>query len=105
MKQPNVNETPEEQNTERVVRIALWKVVLSVLGIVAMSSLGTVWATVSVYNTVPFRVTAAEQQILDMKKSFMPLDLATEKWKNNDTQHADIIRRLETMQVSIDKLK
>ena len=96
---------------ERMVRIALWKAVMSVLGIVAVSSLGSVWATVSVFNTVPFRVQAIETDVLTIKEElkagkdiYMSLALSQEKWKNNDLQHAEIIKRLDLLQASINRL-
>ena len=90
---------------ERVVSLALWKAVMSVLGIISVSALGSIWATVSVFNTVPFRVAALEEEMVVVKITFMPLDLSLEKWKNNDLQHAELMRKLDVLQASINALK
>ena len=46
------------------------------------------------------RVTALE----DSNNKFMPLDLSTEKWRNNDLQHAIIEKKLDLIDVKIDRL-
>ena len=38
----------------------------------------------------------------NMDKEFMPLDLSTEKWKNNDKEHIEIMKKLDTMDVKLD---
>ena len=42
--------------------------------------------------------------IEDFKKSYMPLDLSMEKWKNNDTMHIQIEKKLDMMDGKIDRL-
>ena len=46
------------------------------------------------------RVRALEE--LSIK--FMPLDLATEKWKNNDSQHISIEKKLDLIDTKVDLL-
>jgi hypothetical protein len=105
MKLSNTTYTTDAPTAEKVFRISLNKAIISVLGIIAISALGSVWATISLFNSVPFRVDAVENQIVEMRKSFMPLDLSMEKWKNNDKQHEEIIRRLDVIQTTLGRLK
>ena len=100
--------TPEAKN----FTIDLWKAVAILFTAILGSAGAGVWGTLRVANTIPFRVNAVEQQIIEIKKTiedtndkFMPLDLSQEKWKNNDSQHSEIIRRLDVIQTTLGRLK
>ncbi|MBU1110774.1 hypothetical protein KKB83_04100 [Patescibacteria group bacterium] len=94
-----------------VIRIDLWKA-LAIIFTAVLGSAGTaIWGTLAIANTIPFRVDALEKQIEEVKvvvesnnDKFMPLDLSIEKWKNNDKQHDEIIRRLDVIQTTLSRL-
>ena len=88
----------------RIITLSLNKALLIFSSAIIASVGGSVWATISIFNTVPFRVSAIEQQITEMRQNFMPLDLATEKWKNNDVQHSQIEKKLDSIEAKVDKL-
>lgn len=57
-------------------------------------------------NIAPLKreVVANGEQIEDFKKTYMPLDLSQEKWKNNDRIQAEIKLKLDNMENKIDRL-
>ena len=88
----------------RIITLSLNKALLIFSSAIIASVGGSVWATISIFNTVPFRVSAMETQIAEMRQNFMPLDLSTEKWKNNDAQHLQIDKKLDSIETKIDRL-
>ena len=87
-----------------VITITLNKAIIIVATSILVSAGGAIWGTLAIANTIPFRVNAMEQQIGEMRQNFMPLDLSTEKWKNNDIQHSSIERKLDAIESKVDKL-
>ena len=88
-----------------VIRIDVWKAIVIVFTAMLASAGGGLWGALAIANTIPFRVDAMEKSIEEMKTNFMPIDLSTEKWKNNDKQHEEIIRRLDVIQTTLGRLK
>jgi hypothetical protein len=89
---------------EKVIRIGFGKAITILVGAVLASAGSAVWATLAVANTIPLRVVALEAEVTKIESQFMPLQLSTEKWKNNDYQHAEIIRRLDAIQTTLGRL-
>lgn len=65
----------------------------------------------SFINTAPFRISAMEMEIKEIKSDikeqqslYMPLDLSTEKWKNNEAQHVEIVKKLDNILLMIQKI-
>ena len=97
---------------ERVISIALWKAVAIVVSAMLGSAGVGLYGSLATINNDHFTVLAIDKEIasikqdlVEIKVSFMPLDLATEKWKNNDKQHEEIIKKLDGIQLSINRLK
>ena len=67
--------------------------------------LGVVVSVVNFYillniSPIETRVKALEEN----NTKFMPLDLSTEKWRNNDAQHISIEKKLDIIDTKIDRL-
>lgn len=75
------------------VIIAICTVIGVVIGVVNFFILTSV-------APIEKRVEALE----DIKLEFMPLDLSTEKWKNNDKEHKDLSAKLDKIDVKLDRL-
>lgn len=75
------------------VIIAICTVIGVVIGVVNFFILTSV-------APIEKRVEALE----DIKLEFMPLDLSTEKWKNNDREHTTLMTKLDKIDVKIDRL-
>lgn len=85
-----------------IITISIRKAI-SVMALAVFSSAGAgVWAGISTVNSDHFKIMAIEATVKEMKKDYMPLDLSTEKWKNNDTQHTEIMTKLDDI---LDELK
>lgn len=85
--------------------ITLKNAIPIIIGSMLVSAGAAIWGTLAVANTIPFRVDAMEQNIVDIKADiknqaelFMPLDLSTERWKNNDIQHENITKQLDRIE-------
>lgn len=85
--------------------ITLKNAIPIIIGSMLVSAGAAIWGTIAVANTIPFRVDAMEQNIVDIKADiknqaelFMPLDLSTERWKNNDIQHENITKQLDRIE-------
>ena len=50
------------------------------------------------------RLDAVELAIENEKSIYMPLGISLEKWKNNDTMHIQIEKKLDIMDGKIDRL-
>jgi hypothetical protein len=96
---------------ERVISLALWKAVVIVFVAVLGSAGASIWTTINVFNTVPFRVTAVETEILtvkqaikDVSNTYMSLAVSNERWKVNDEQHKEIISKLDRLTTAVNDL-
>ena len=47
-------------------------------------------------------IAARVKALEELSNKFMPLDLATEKWRNNDLQHTIIEKKLDLIDTKID---
>ena len=101
----NINDQVSPTVASKTIRIDLWKAVGVLVTAMLVSAGGGLYGALAVANTIPYRVSAVEEKIDDMSVKFMPLDLSQEKWKNNDRQHEEIIRRLEIIQTTLGRLK
>jgi hypothetical protein len=94
-----------------VITITLNKAIIIVATSILVSAGGAIWATLAVANTIPFRVSAIENQLVEIRKTvdenndkFMPLDLSQEKWKNNEATHLTIEKKLDAIEAKVDRL-
>ena len=99
-------------NDQKIITIDLWKAVVIIFSAVLGSAGASIWGTLSFVNAAPFQIIAIEKDISGIKDArekqdtmFMPLDLSTERWKNNESQHADIMKKLDSIQLSIERIK
>ena len=106
-----MNDQIETIKEERTISLALWKAVLIVVTAMLASAGAGLYGALGTINNDHYTVMAIDKEIasikqdlVDIKVSFMPLDLAAEKWKNNDAQHAEIIKKLDIIQSEIRKL-
>lgn len=115
------NETKEIQeggrfttqfSADRVVRIGIWKAGGIVFTTFVAGFAGSLFIRFNTAVSLPGRVDAIEENITSiqtsiekLKGSFMPLDMSTEKWKNNDKQHDEILKRLDLIQGVLMTLK
>lgn len=103
-------ETKNNKN-QNIVTITLNKALL-IVATAVLTSLGAgIWTAFNFVNSAPFRISAMEDKIEEIKivvddnnQKFMPLDLSTEKWKNNDKEHADMIKKLDAIDSKLDRL-
>lgn len=91
--------------TEKVVRISLYKAIAIVITAILSSAGVSIWGTLRVANTIPFRVDAIEKVVDDLPTKYMPLDLSLEKWKNNDEYHKIVIQKLDSLDTKIDSIR
>lgn len=91
--------------TEKTISLALWKAVGILLFAVIGSAGAGLWGAVVTLNSDHYTVMALAKDVESIEKNYMPLDLSQEKWKNNDYQHAEIIRRLDVIQTTLSRLK
>jgi hypothetical protein len=112
-KQKIMNEENLNQDTPRtkVITLSLNKAFVIMASAIIASAGSAIWGTLAIANTIPFRVNAVEQEITDIKRvvddnnvKFMPLDLSTEKWKNNDKEHNNIMDKLEVIDRKVDQI-
>lgn len=97
----NENTTPNLTKS-KVIEISVFKATGIVATAILASAGASIWGTLSVANTVPFRVEAIEnniskiQQQIDNETSlYMPRELADEKWANNSKDHTAIDKKLD----------
>lgn len=95
----------DELRSERVIRIGFYKAISILVGAVLASAGASIWGTLRVANTIPFRVDAIEKVVNDLPSKYMPLDLSTEKWKTNTIDHTRIENKLETIEKKIDDIR
>ena len=95
----------------KTITIDLWKAVVIVVTAMLASAGAGLWGAMVNISSDHYAVVAITKDISEMKDdlvaikiSFMPLDLSSEKWKNNDKQHEEIIRRLDVIQTTLGKL-
>ena len=93
-----------------VITITLNKAIIIVATSILVSAGGAIWATLAVANTIPFRVSAIERSLTDIKttianedKLYMPLDLETEKWSNNEKTLDEINKKIDYIIVKLDE--
>jgi len=106
-----MNDQATTDTTPRQITVDIWKVALIFFTGIVGTAGASVWGTLALANTIPFRVEAIETEIDSIKQTmendsakFMPLDLSQEKWKNNDYQHGEIIRRLDVIQTTLGRM-
>ena len=89
----------------KTITIDLWKAV----GIMVVAMLGSagagLWGAMVNINSDHFAVVAITKDITEIKNNYMPVDLSMEKWKNNDRQHEEIIKRLDVIQTTLGRLQ
>jgi len=95
----------KEVISEKVIRIGFWKAIVVMVTAILGSAGASIWGTLAIANTIPFRVTAMEKQITEIQQNFMPSDLSLEKWKNNDAEHLVIIKKLDILEEKIDNIR
>lgn len=92
-------------SSEKVVRISVWKAA----GILLTAMLGSAgvsfWGGLNIAASIPGRVSALEKEVVAFEKTYMPLDLASEKWKNNDKEHESIEKKLDVIEGKIDTIR
>ena len=99
-----MNDQIETIKEERTISLALWKAVLIVVtAMLASAGAGLYGAMVSL-NSDHYAVIAITKDLEQIKENYMPINLSLEKWKNNDLQHAEIIKKLDIIQQEIEKL-
>lgn len=91
--------------SEKVIRVGLGKAIAILATAILGAAGASVWATLRVANTIPFRVDAVEAEVKNIKNDFMPLNLSLEKWKNNDEYHKLVISRIDTVEKKVDEIK
>ena len=107
-----VNENTLNSLPERTITLDLWKAI-AIMGTAMLGSAGAgLYGSLATINSDHFTIRALDGEISNLKEQlndvnlkFMPLDLASEKWKNNDKQHDEIIRRLDVIQTTLGRLK
>jgi hypothetical protein len=99
-------------SADRVVRIGIWKAAGIVFTTFVAGFGGSLFVRFNTAISLPGRVDAIEEDVIsieqsikDLKGSFMPLDMSTEKWKNNDRTHEEILKRLDLIQGVLMTLK
>jgi hypothetical protein len=88
-----------------VIRIDLWKAVLIVVTAMLGSAGAGLYGAMATLNSDHFAVVALVEDVKGIKENYMPLNVSNEKWKNNDYQHGEIIRRLDVIQTTLGRLK
>ena len=69
---------------------------VSVMALSVFSSVGAgIWVGFATVNSNHFKIIALEQTIKDMKDDYMPVNLLNEKWRNNDLQHEEMLKKLD----------
>ena len=89
----------------KIITISIWKAILVVVTAVLGSAGASIWGTLAVANTIPFRVSAIETEIIDIKKDFMPYTLSIEKWTTNEKEHVAIGKKLDVIEIKIDAIR
>ena len=97
---------------ERVITLSFQKAILILVTAILGSAGAAVWGTLVIANTIPFRVDALERDVISIKHTvednntkFMPLDLSTEKWKNNDAAHVQLEKQLDSIEAKVDEIR
>jgi len=99
-----MNDQIETIKEERTISLALWKAVLIVVTAMLASAGAGLYGAMATVNSDHYAVIAITKDIEQIKENYMPVDLSLEKWKNNDLQHAEIIKKLDIIQQEIKKL-
>lgn len=90
---------------EKVLRIGLYKAV----GILATAVLGSagvaVWGTITIANTIPFRVSAIEKDVMEIKEGYQTKEISNLKWATNDAAHIMLEKKLDVIEVKIDYIR
>jgi hypothetical protein len=92
-------------NEPKTITIDLWKAIVIVVTAMLASAGAGLWGAMVNINSDHFAVVAITKDIAEIKTNYMPVDLSMEKWKNNDSQHSEIIRRLDVIQTTLGRLK
>ena len=100
-----MNDKNQNINEPKTITLSMWKAIIIVVTAMLASAGAGLWGAMVNISSDHYAVVAITKDIAEMKVSFMPLDLATEKWKNNDKQHDEIIRRLDVIQTTLGRLK
>lgn len=86
----------------KAIEVSVLKAATIVITAVLASAGASVWGTLSLVNTVPFRVEAIEIEIdkiqaqIDGSASiYMPRELSEEKWSTNTKDHQIIDKKLD----------
>ena len=99
-----MNDQIETIKEERTISLALWKAVLIVVTAMLASAGAGLYGAMATVNSDHYAVIAITKDIEQIKENYMPVNLSLEKWKNNDLQHAEIIKKLDIIQQEIGKL-
>lgn len=96
----NENTTPSIK--PKAIEVSVFKAATIVITAVLASAGASVWGTLSLVNSVPFRVEAIEIEIdkiqaqIDGSASiYMPRELSEEKWANSAKEHQAIDKKLD----------
>lgn len=95
------NIIPSEPKT---ITIDLWKAVVIVVTAMLASAGAGLYGAMANINSDHFAVVAITKDIAEIKTNFMPVDLSTEKWKNNDETHRQIMTKLDNLTVAVNGL-
>lgn len=94
---------------ERWVHISLGKAIAWGAVVVAGAFLagfgGSLFVRFNLSLSVPGRVDALEEQVNEIQTKFMPLDLSSEKWKQNEQNHIEVSKKLDQIENKIDNIR
>lgn len=94
---------------ERWVHIKAWQALVWGFCIVAGAFLagfgGSLFVRFNLSLSLPGRVDAIEKELTEVQTKFMPLDLSTEKWKTNESNHVTIEKKLDNIETKIDNIR
>lgn len=98
-------QNPPEFTEGRVVRVSVQKA-LAILATAVLGSAGAaVWGTLAVANTIPFRVTAMERDITDIKTNYQPKDISNLKWDQNEKTLVVLEKKLDNIDLKVDEIR
>jgi hypothetical protein len=97
---------------DKTIKISLWKALAIVFTAILGSAGASIWGTLAIANTIPFRVNAVEaeiktiqQEMKDEKSIYMPLQLSEERWKTNESDHDKIEKKLDTIESIVNSIR
>ena len=95
----------DQLRSERVIRISVYKAISILVGAVLASAGASIWGTLRVANTIPFRVDALEKIVSQVPTKYESIELSDEKWKRNAADLARIEKKLDSIDEKLDNIR